>query len=83
MTKIKISTVYGTGRGVKPAVTRWLQMDCFKTLECHSSWEGGRRLANQNPRLPSHKPSQSHLAWHSGTKVVSSEPESLVYFSNP
>jgi hypothetical protein len=33
---------------------------------------GVTRMTNQNPRLPSHIPSQFHLTWHSGNKVVAS-----------
>jgi hypothetical protein len=36
-------------------------------------------MTNQNPRLPSHIPSQCHLTWHSGTKVVASEAGFLVW----
>jgi hypothetical protein len=42
------------------------------SFECHSNWEEGTRLTIQNPRLPSHIPSQSHLSWKYGTKFVAS-----------
>jgi hypothetical protein len=55
------------------ALQRW-QLRLFK---CHSNWEGGPRLTNQNPRLPSHISSQSHLTGHSGTEVVASALQGL------
>jgi hypothetical protein len=33
----------------------------LKSIDCHYKWEGGTILTNQNPRSPSHIPSQSYL----------------------
>jgi hypothetical protein len=51
---------------------KFSRVDNFSRSAAIPIERGLARLANQNPRLSSHMPSQSHLTWHSGTKVVGS-----------